>query len=247
MIGFRFATAVDQTRWQSDWEWLAASLEGMCAAILLGEYYGLQDSETFTSSSSATTSSAGNRDLVTEVIEKYTEAITFYARRRATIGEVEARLRFVRFLIDRDRRTMANEQLIDIDLTCSAQLQPSQKAILQAVIANFYSLLRMRRKCGFHLRAAALAFADLKNIQTARALLQMAAPHYKLRVDLIDFRQNENQIDQTQKRLKNQIQQMEAGWPALQREIAELLMRFSIEVGGSSTINQSIDQTLPFN
>ncbi|GJD07321.1 Trafficking protein particle complex II-specific subunit 120 [Galdieria sulphuraria] len=97
----KYSACAAAARANSDWLWLAGAIEGTCAcAILLG-----RDFTTLSGIANVVEVQPENRDLISQVIQRYDEVCKLYRKKRAFFMEMFACLRLANFLSETGRHS----------------------------------------------------------------------------------------------------------------------------------------------
>ncbi|GJQ11914.1 hypothetical protein GpartN1_g3705.t1 [Galdieria partita] len=97
----KYSACAAAARANSDWLWLAGAIEGTCAcAILLG-----RDFTTLSGIANVVEVQPENRDLISQVIQRYDEVCKLYRKKRAIFMEMFACLRLANFLSETGRHS----------------------------------------------------------------------------------------------------------------------------------------------
>uniref|UniRef100_UPI00359002C1 trafficking protein particle complex subunit 9 isoform X2 n=1 Tax=Myxine glutinosa TaxID=7769 RepID=UPI00359002C1 len=235
--------AVETLRSINDFLWLAAALEGLCVASVVSHYgttcmttkarhQGAStqaEREQRSRTGSLTTNGIGGDPSLEigraknclspdDIVEKYREAISFYAKyRQAAVIELEACIKAVRVLALQKKRSEAADFLqnaiyIHVDVTEDERIQR------YSVLSELYERIGFRRKAAFFKRISAM--------QCVRAALP--EPGWKACYELLlDTLQGYNiSLDNPQSSTESHH-----GWPAVQLRILHELVYSAQRMG----------------
>eukprot|EP00794_Sanderia_malayensis_P011960 gene11960-13197_t len=234
---YHYNHASENLRMVSDYLWMGAALEGLCATsiIMTKVEVPFLSSRLVLPQSSNTNVAKGDLNLDEDrakiyipltdedIIAKYSEVLGCYRKFKTAHIEMEAHLKFIKILLSMNK-VMDVCQVIQGLLTLPLHYNDSEKVDLCKVIATIFDQMNLKRKAAFFRRRAAMHCtnqnnATLKVLRYANAALLKTTGGYMLNLSTHDRTTNSNR----------------RGWSSLQLQI--LLDIFNVSTRLGDTIN----------
>jgi hypothetical protein len=163
-----YQQAAEQTRFLLDWEWYAASVEGVAACHAACH--------------------AAERTTTPQQLEEYLkEALTYYTKRQATVLTIECLLKLARLYIhDIHDFVEASNVMMRAYNEMESSFTVQTKLAVTSAMCALYREMGYHRKYAYFLVASAKLCKEIIHYEKALLLLRKAAPLYGLRLPNIE-------------------------------------------------------------
>lgn len=163
----KYNTAVERTKANSDSLWLAAAMEGACAAQVL----------TYMASGECAISD----DVVGRILDQYSEIYKLYRKKSVFELETTAAMRLANFLGRYTHRRKDALDAADHACTVGTRLPLSAKKMLWEELTRFAEAMKFHRKAALYLYRLGLCEQREDQLCKARALMASSASHFDQR------------------------------------------------------------------
>eukprot|EP00871_Galdieria_phlegrea_P004772 jgi/Galph1/5296/GphlegSOOS_G3912.1 len=171
----KYSACAAAARANGDWLWLAGAIEGTCAcAILLG-----RDFTTLSGIANVVEVQPENRDLISQVIQRYDEICKLHRKKRAFVMEMFASLRLANFLVETNRRSevltwlqYASQVLEKMPNHLPSGIEDENRPKLLGMIGFTYLKAGCWRKASFYLWREAVGLRRQGDSFSAMTIIQ---------------------------------------------------------------------------